>query len=192
MTATLARVSLDAALSAGLRWLYLTEQSDDALVEHRGARLAAVGRKLRFLPTAADGNPLIVVDADIPRWTAPTADRPPAPLTNDELATITDELADIGVHPGEWHCYTITSTIVLGTPAHPSLRAAVARYANGCPYHHDLVCDAPIKDGGQACPWHTQGHQAAIWPTLTDADLAAAALSGHPDLFTRPEPEENR
>lgn len=60
------------------------------------------------------------------------------------------------------------------------------------PYHHDLVCDAPIKDGGQACPWHTRGHQAAIWPTLTDTDLAAAALSGHPDLFTRPEPEENR
>ena len=191
MTTTLARASLDAALSAGLRWLYLTEQSDDALVEHVGARIAAVGRHLGFRPTAADGHPLIVVDADLPRWATTTTHRPANPLTDDELATIADELTDVGVHPGEWHCHTITSTIVLGTPAHHSLRAAVARYANGCPYHHDLVCDAPIKDGGQACPWHTRGHQAAIWPTLTDADLAAAALSPHPNLFTRPAPEDN-
>lgn len=185
MTTTLARVSLDAALSAGLRWLYLTEQTDDALVEPSGARIAAVGRHLRFLPTAADGTPLIVVDADIPRWTPDTAGPALSPLTEPELATIADELTEVGVHPGTWHCHTITSTIELGTPAHPTLRAAVARYAAGCPYHHDLVCDAPIKDGGQACPWHTRGHQAAIWPTLTDADIAAAALSDHPDLLGR-------
>ncbi len=182
MTTTLRHNNLVQALTAGLRWLYLTEQSDDALVEHRGARIAAVGRHLRFLPTAADGNPLIVVEADGPRWEPATHAITSNHLTSAELSTIADELLTAGAHPGTWRCHTITSTIVLGTPAHPTLRAAVARYAAGCPYHHDLVCDAPIKDGGQACPWHTRGHQAAIWPRLADADIAAAALSEHPDL----------
>lgn len=188
MTRSLARASLGAALTAGLRWLYLTEQNDDALVEHRGARIDAVGRHLRFLPTTADGNPLIVVEADAPRWEPTDHAVTSSHLTSIELSTITNELTAVGAHPGTWHCHTIISTIVLGTPAHPTLRAAVARYGAGCPYHHDLVCDAPIKDGGQACPWHTRGHRAAIWPQLTDADIAAAALSEDPDLGRHKEP----
>lgn len=185
MTGSLAQASLEAALWAGLRWLYLTEQPDDALVEHRGARIGAVGSHLRFLPTTAHGNPLIVVEADSARWEPTNHATTPTDLTSVELSTITSELIAAGAHPGTWQSHTITSTIVLGTPAHPTLRAAVARYAAGCPYHHDLVCDAPIKDGGQACPWHTRGHQAAVWPQLTDADIAAAALSDHPDLIGR-------
>ncbi len=183
MTGSLARASLEAALWAGLRWLYLTEQNDDALVEHRGARIDAVGRHLRFLPTAADGTPLIVVEAGAHRGESAQHAMAASDLKAVEFSTITSELIAAGAHPGPWHCHTITSTIELGTPAHPTLRAAVARYAAGCPYHHDLVCDAPIKDGGQACPWHTRGHQAAIWPKLTDADVAAAALCDHPDLI---------
>lgn len=182
-SASFARVTLDAALSVGLRWLYATEQPTDALVEPGGARLAAVGRHLRFLPTGGDsGNPLIVVDADIPHWVPVNSGPPLCTLSRTELDTVAEELANIGVAPSQWQCHTITSTIVLKTPAHPSLRAAVERYRAGCPYHHSLVCDAPVGCGGQGCPWHAAGRDRARWPQLTEADMAAAALQGHPFL----------
>ena len=184
-SASFARLTLHAALSVGLRWLYATEQPSDALVEPGGARLAAVGRHLRFLPLGVDsGNPLIVVDADIPHWVPVNSGTPLCSLTRAELDTMAEELDAMGLKPGQWQCHPVTSTIVLYTPACASLRAAVTRYTAGCPYHHNLVCDAPIKDGGQACLWHTRGHRAAIWPQLTDAAVAAASLSGHPDWDT--------
>jgi hypothetical protein len=54
--------SIDAALSAGLRWLYVTVQPADALVERRGATIKTGDRSLRFVPVSSTGNPLIVVD----------------------------------------------------------------------------------------------------------------------------------
>ncbi|MDO3013273.1 hypothetical protein P5V34_04635 [Mycobacteroides abscessus subsp. abscessus] len=180
---SLARITLDAALSVGLRWLYTTEQPTDALVEPSGARLAAVGRHLRFLPLGGhDGNPLIVIDAVIPHWVPVNSGPPLSTLTRAELDTVAEELANIGVKPSQWQCHAITSTIVLKTPAHPSLRAAVDRYRAGCPYHRSLVCDAPVGCGGHGCPWHAAGHDRARWPQLTETDMAAAALQGHPFL----------
>ena len=52
-SASFARVTLDAALSVGLRWLYATEQPTDALVEPGGATAAnSAGRRaVMVVPT---------------------------------------------------------------------------------------------------------------------------------------------
>jgi hypothetical protein len=60
--------SLEAALRAGLRWLYATEQSRGAVVERRGAKITTVERSLRVVPISATGNPLIVVDLLDVQW----------------------------------------------------------------------------------------------------------------------------
>jgi hypothetical protein len=60
--------SLDAALRAGLRWLYGTEQPPGAVVERRGPKITTAERSLRFVPISANGNPLIVVDLLDVHW----------------------------------------------------------------------------------------------------------------------------
>ena len=164
MTVTAERLSIQAGLCAGLRWLYGTVQPDDALVEPRGVCLAASGRRLRFVPVATAGTPLIVVDTDVARWGA----GPISPALNTLPATespcLAAELAALGIPAGRQHYHSLTGTIVLDAPAHCSLRAAVARYARGCPRHHSATCDAPTGDGGHCCAWRTAGRRAAIWP----------------------------
>ena len=71
-TTTAAPPSIDAALRAGLRWLYATIQPADALIERRGARITTGQRVLRFVPISATGNPLIVVDLLDVHWAIST------------------------------------------------------------------------------------------------------------------------
>lgn len=46
-------------------WLYATVQPDTALVEPRGVRFSLSCHGIRFLPTAAAGRPLVVLDVDV-------------------------------------------------------------------------------------------------------------------------------
>ena len=164
MTVTAEPLSIQAGLCAGLRWLYGTVQPDDALVEPRGAQLTASGRRLRFVPVATAGTPLIVVDTDVTRW----APGPISPALNTlpaaESPWLAAELAALGIAAGRHRYHSLTGIVVLDAPAHCSLRAAVARYARGCPRHHSATCGAPTGAGGHSCAWRAAGRRAAIWP----------------------------
>lgn len=178
MTTTLAHSHFDAALTAGLDWLYHTEQPARALVERCGVRITTSTRRLRFLPMGLDGAPVIVVELE-PARMYPA--REACALAETELAALAATLADRGLHPDHCHLQDDHGAVAMQDLAHPSLRAAVARYSRGCPWHQTLVCDAPISAGGQACPWHTDGHNAAIWPTSTTCACRPAAATYRSD-----------
>jgi len=164
MTASAGQVSIEAGLCAGLRWLYRTAQPDNALVDCRGARLTVTGRRLRLLPVSTAGTPLIVVDADLLRWGAHTTSIALNTLPVNELPGLARQLAALGIQPGQQHYRRLTGVIALDVPAHPSLRAAVERYARGCPRHHVAGCDGSMCDGRQPCAWRAEGRRVAIWP----------------------------
>jgi hypothetical protein len=156
--------SIEAGLAAGLRWLYRTVQPDNALIDWRGACLTATGRRLRILPVFTAGTPLIIVDADLLRWGADTTSVALNTLPVNELPWLARQLAALGISAAQQHYHSVTGVIALDVPAHPSLRAAVQRYARGCPRHRSGVCEAPIRDGGHCCAWRAEGRRAAIWP----------------------------
>lgn len=166
MTTTLWHNNFEQALTAGLHWLYHTEQPAQALVERCGVRITVPTRSLRFLPIGDDGTPLIIVDAHMPRRAPACSSPAPCTLPKAELAALADELTTRGMPPARWHYHGSTGTMVLSIPPHQTLRAAVDRYSHGCPWHHSLICDAPVGSGGQACPWHINGHNAAAWPSI--------------------------
>jgi hypothetical protein len=165
-TTTAAPPSIDAALRAGLRWLYATIQPADALIERRGARITTGQRVLMFVPISATGNPLIVVDLLDVHWAISTFSPPLHSLPADELPGLARELALLGVPAGAQHYHGITGIIVLDVPAHPTLIDAVLRYDRGCPRHDTRLCEAPVRDGGKACTWHAEGHRRAVWPLI--------------------------
>ena len=167
--------SLDAALQAGLRWLYATAQPPGAVVERRGAKITTAERSLRFAPISASGNPLIVVDLLDVHWGIGAFSPPLNALPPTELRALAAELAVTGVPACAQHYHGITGTIVLDAPAHRSLIEAVHRYDRGCPRHDTQVCEAPVRHGGKSCSWHADGHRRAIWPAIVDR----AALQAH-------------
>lgn len=151
---------IEASLCAGLRWLYRTVQPDHALVEPCGAHLSALTGRLRVVPLGAAGTPLIVVDADLPRWGAGYHCVALNPLPANGLTELAGQLAVLGVPGQAQHYHRLTGVLALDVPAHPSLRAAVQRYARGCPHHHGALCGRATS-----CAWRTEGRRAAIWPT---------------------------
>ena len=178
MSTTLAAPSFSAALDAGLRWLYTTEQPGNALVERCGVRIISGDRIVRFLPVGVEGNPLIILDARIPRW-SPRPAIGVGTLPECEFDAVAAQLRELGVVSSRWHYHSTTGTIVLSHLAHASLRAAIDRFSAGCPWHHSQVCDAPISAGGQRCTWHTDGHNAAVWPTIAAARRSQSTLATH-------------
>lgn len=175
MTTTTYPPTTHHALMEGLNWLYRTVQPDTALVEHCGARLRTAARTLRFLPVAHAGNPLVVIEVDVHRGLGRVTG-PAAVISDSEILDVAAELAAHKLPAVARQNHGLTATLGLSEPAHESLRAAVARFSAGCPYHHSLVCEAPVSAGGAACPWHTHGHRAAIWPADQQPDTDGVAL----------------
>lgn len=186
MTAILtpAPPTLEAALRAGLRWLYATDQPCDALVERRGAKITTAERALRFVPLSGNGNPIIVVDLLTVHWGVGAFSPPLNALPANELPALASELAALGIPTCALHYHGITGTIALDAPAHPSLQHAVHRYDRGCPWHQTQVCEAPIRDGGKACRWHADGHRRAIWPAIDTPQDASGAAHQHRQAST--------
>ena len=176
ITTAAAPPSLDAALRAGLHWLYATVQPPDAVVERRGAKLTTADRTLRFVPISATGNPLIVVDLLDVHWGVSAFSPPLNALPPDELPVLATALAAFKIPSGAQHYHGITGTVVLDTPAHTTLIDAVHRYDRGCPRHETRLCEAPLRHGGKSCTWHADGHRRAIWPAI--AEVAALQGSG--------------
>ncbi|MEV6841068.1 hypothetical protein AB0N17_42445 [Streptomyces sp. NPDC051133] len=141
--------TLDDILTAGLDWLYATEQPDNSHQQHHGITLGhpAANRWYGFCPTGARNLPVVSVDVSKVECKLDNdGDRVPAnPLDPGELETLADELRRRGFdvdstwngHPG------VTGSVGLARTAHPTLLAAVDRYHRGCLVHpqRSVFCD---------------------------------------------------
>jgi hypothetical protein len=162
------RIPLADALTAGLHWLFETEQPDNAWMQHHGQQIRITGnRYLTFTPTGASNLPVIVINVARPVWTtAPQGDMFPGnPLAPDELPRLAAELEQRGhaIH-STWNGFPAHSgSVGLARPAHPSQVAAVDRYRRGCQEH-------PVRSVFCECSSWRTGFQRAIPP----AALAAA------------------
>ncbi|MFE3657237.1 hypothetical protein [Streptomyces sp. NPDC059165] len=146
----------DAVLTAGLCWLYETEQPADAHAQHHGEMLAADGnRTYSFVPVGARKLPVVVVDVARVEWidNGPNELKTPAnPLEPGELEALAAELERRGFPvDGTWNGHPgITGSVGLRRPAHPSQVAAVERYHRGCQDHpaRSVFCDCEVWRAG--------------------------------------------
>lgn len=137
-------------LLLGLRWLYDTEQPATAIVRFDGQAAVSAGeRTLRFIPRGRVGFATIAVQGTTPAAKA-------EPLQAGELtafAGVLDEL-DVPVQHTWIEFPGVSGYLALRRPAHPTLRAAVDRYEQGCPTHrYPHWC---------TCGWYTAGANALI------------------------------
>jgi hypothetical protein len=157
----------EATLTAGLRWLFDTEQPEGAVLQHHGVVLPGGDtRRFGFCPAGWAGRAIVTVDVVDVQWKFQRGHKVPAnPLRPDELDDLTAQLAALGAdvvntwngHPG------ITGSLALARPAHPSLLAAVNRYRAGC-----LTRPGPGSDTGVFCKcgWYAKGYALVIQPGL--------------------------
>lgn len=143
------------ALDLGLRWIFDTDQPDDAHQQHHGDKLAVdVNRTYAFVPWGAHNLPVVVVDVARVEWTNDgRGEKIPAnPLEPGELEALTAELERRGYtvrstwngHPG------ITGSVGLVRPAHPGQVASVERYVRGCQEHpaRSVFCECETWRAG--------------------------------------------
>lgn len=166
---------LEAALAAGLRWLYDTEQPEGAILQsNSGATTVAGNRRFMFGPCGWASRPVVVVDVVHVEWTGDGRDgRPANPLLPGELDDLTASLAALGAdvaatwngHPGT------TGSLGLARLAHPTLLAAAHRYTAGCPDHPNrgVFCD---------CGWYANGYRLIVRPDWTVSAGPADAAGG--------------
>jgi hypothetical protein len=140
---------LDTVLTAGLRWLYETEQPDNAW-QHRGLLLPtpATNRLYSFIPANDWKRPVIAVDVATIEWidNGPNELPTPAnPLEPGELDALAAVLRTVGFElTSTWNGHPqTTGSVGLARPTHPSLLAAVDRYHAGCLVHPErsVFCD---------------------------------------------------
>ena len=154
--------TLQQTLQAGLRWLHHTVQPTTAVLNHHGTPLPTTldNRKIHCIPTPT-GKALITINVTRLRWVHNgTQLHPTDRLDPTELAHLADLLDQAGSRVAQTlNGYpTVTGTLVLKTPAHPSLVAAVHRYQDGCPTH-------PNRGSACSCGWYERGHAQLIQPT---------------------------
>ncbi|MFH8581692.1 hypothetical protein [Streptomyces zaomyceticus] len=156
------------ALTAGLHWLYETEQPDDAWMQHHGEQIPVIGNRfLAFVPTSDGGLPVVVIGVVKPKWKeGPRGDMVPTnPLTPIELPRLAAELEQRGYAVrSTWNGFPgATGSVGLARPAHPSQVAAVKRYRAGCQEH-------PARSVFCECASWRAGFERAICPSaLTTA-----------------------
>ncbi|MFG3136071.1 hypothetical protein ACGFZA_07590 [Streptomyces sp. NPDC048211] len=149
--------AFDTVLTAGLRWLYDTEQPDDAWQGHHGLLLPlpAANRLYAFVAANDWGDAVVVVDVAKIEWidNGPNELQTPAnPLEPDELDVLAGELRALGVEVARtWNGHPqTTGSVGLARPAHTSLLAAVERYHAGCRVHPKrfVFCDCADWQAG--------------------------------------------
>lgn len=174
------------ALVVGLRWLYDTEQPSAAIVDHRGRRLQSAGdRTVRFTPVGWQGRAVVVL---IPTTNAHGRVRP---VTTGELEAFADAVRDMGEDVVSTWSGALRGFVALARPAHPSLRAAVQRYEDGCPDHTGspacgcgwLAAGSDHVVGLTAVQQQIRAHAAALprlvgaWPADLDPTGQCAAIA---------------
>ncbi|MFE9363711.1 hypothetical protein ACFYNN_13020 [Streptomyces sp. NPDC006978] len=147
---------LDTILTAGLHWLYETEQPNDAWL-HRGLLLTAptANRLYGFIPANDWKRVVVAVDVAKIEWidNGPNDLKTPAnPLGVGELDALAAALRALGFEvTSTWNGHPqTTGSVGLTRTAHPSLLAAVDRYHAGCLVHpkSSVFCDCDAwRDG---------------------------------------------
>ena len=147
----------DTVLTAGLHWLYETEQPDDAWQEHHGLPLAVptTNRRYAFIPANDWKRVVVVVDVAKIDWidNGPNDLQTPAnPLEPGELDALAAALRAHGCEvTSTWNGHPqTTGSVGLARTAHPSLLAAFDRYRAGCLAHpqRGLFCDCDAWRAG--------------------------------------------
>lgn len=152
------------ALVVGLRWLYDTEQPPAAIVDHRGRRLRSAGdRTVRFTPVGWQGRVVVVL---IPTTNTHGRVRP---VSAGELEAFADAVSDLGEDVVSTWSGELRGFVALSRPAHPSLRAAVQRYEDGCPDHGG----APAC----GCGWLAAGSEHVVGLTAVQKQVRAHAAA---------------
>lgn len=157
------RLPLAEALTAGLHWLYETEQPADAWMDHHGQQIPVTdNRFLAFVPTAVSGLPVIVIGVVKPTWKeGPCGDMVPTnPLTPIELPRLAAELEQRGYAVrSTWNGFPgATGSVGLARHGHLSQIAAVKRYRAGCQEH-------PARSVFCECESWRAGFERAIRPS---------------------------
>ena len=149
-------------IAAGLRWLYETEQPDDAVLQHHGLPLPAVeNRRFSFCPRGWAGHVVVVVEVAKVEWGRPY-EPPRNPLAPDELDALTAALANFGARVvSTWNGHpAVTGSLALARRANPTLRASVQRYFDQCPRHRTVFCGSNF-----GCTWYRDGYARVVKPT---------------------------
>jgi hypothetical protein len=154
-------------LGEGLRWLHDTAQPATAIIDCRGATavLASANRLIRWVPLGWAWKASIVIDVAHVDW-GPGMGPPLNPLCSGEILRLAIELHHLGADIADIRCATtgVSGTVALQRPAHPTLRAAVRRFMQGCPIHHSRICGRPESRGARNCTWCSDGQRGVIWP----------------------------
>ncbi|WP_406188960.1 hypothetical protein [[Kitasatospora] papulosa] len=146
----------DTVLTAGLRWLYETEQPADAW-QHHGLLLTAptANRRYSFIPANDSRRVVVAVDVAKIEWidNGPNELKTPAnPLEPGELDALAAELQALGCEvTSTWNGHPqTTGSVGLARPAHQSLLTAFDRYRAGCLTHpqRGLFCDCDAWRAG--------------------------------------------
>lgn len=148
---------LNTVLTAGIRWLYDTEQPDNAWQGHHGLLLPApaTNRLYAFIPANDWKAAVVAVDVAKIEWidNGPNELKTPSnPLEPGEVDALAAELRAVGVEVARtWNGHPqTTGSVGLGRPAHTSLLAAVERYHAGCRVHpkRGVFCDCDAWEAG--------------------------------------------
>jgi hypothetical protein len=154
-------------LQAGLHWLHDTAQPDHAVIDTHGAAAATSDNRLiRFVPLGWGWRASIVIEVAHVSWGAGPGGPPLNPLHPHDIDTVAAQLGALGAAVTATRCASagLAGNITLARSAHPSLRAAVTRFAAGCPTHHSRICGHPHRHGGHNCPWYSNGQRGVRWP----------------------------
>ncbi|MGH3585828.1 MAG: hypothetical protein ACRDQ0_05855, partial [Pseudonocardia sp.] len=147
---------LDTILTAGLHWLYETEQPNDAW-QHHGLLLTAptANRLYGFIPANDWKRAVVVVNVAKIEWidNGPNELKMPAnPLEAGELDALAAALRGLGSEvTSTWNGHPqTTGSVGLARTAHPSLLAAADRYRAGCLVHpkRSVLCDCDAWRSG--------------------------------------------
>lgn len=155
-------------ITAGLAWLYDTVQPGGALCHHLGFVRGTADRVFHFMPHHRW--PILVMELAAPRHEHHGSYQLLNPLVKVDISTLCAQMRARGrTIAAKWNGKgTHTVSLALDGQIHPTLRAAVQRYMDGCPTHNSVFCG----NDQDRCAWFTTGESRLIkpaWPATTPA-----------------------
>ncbi|MGH3556011.1 MAG: hypothetical protein ACRDTK_00560 [Mycobacterium sp.] len=180
-------IDIDRVLRAGLDWLYNTVQPDTAIIDPRNTTTAAGHRVINFMPLGWASKASVIVEVAHVAWGLGPGAGPLNPMPPAELDQLATHVTASGTEVDEVRCAPrpLVGTITLTRDAHPTLRAAVARFNAGCPIHRSRRCWRAQHHGGRDCSWYNDGQRGVIWPFTAAAAAEPAHLRDHPTVTSR-------